>query len=153
MLTGESLTVKGTQLAYLVPDSLLQKESNSYHNPMSYDKYMEAAGITETDDAATVKEKIKIFAKEAVKMNTAAKTLGNKTLSQIGVDTDEPIKTVFYSDGSSDGGGFVYFYLNFTNEKKASEFMQNYYNNNPSLKEAMNGYLSFYFSGEVQVFL
>ena len=81
-------------------------------------------------------------------MNTAAKTLGNKTLSQIGVDTDEPIKTVFYSDGSSDGGGFVYFYLNFTNEKKASEFMQNYYNNNPSLKEAMNGYLSFYFSGE-----
>ena len=148
VLTGESLTVKGTQLAYLVPDSLLQKGSDSYHNPMSYDKYMEAAGITETDDAATVKEKIKIFAKEAVKMNTVAKTLGNKTLSQIGVDTDEPIKTVFYSDGSSDGGGFVYFYLNFTNEKKASEFMQNYYNNNPSLKEAMNGYLSFYFSGE-----
>ena len=148
VLTGESLTVKGTQLAYLVPDSLLQKGSDSYHNPMTYDKYMEAAGIESTDDAATVKEKIKAFAKEAVKMNTAAKSLGNKTLSEIGVDTDEPIKTVFYSDGSSDDGGFVYFYLNFTDEKKAAEFMQNYYNNNPSLKEAMNGYLSFYFAGE-----
>ena len=148
VLTGESLTVKGTQLAYLVPDSLLEKDGDSYHNPMTYDSYMEAAGITKTDDAATVKQKIKTFAKEAVKMNTAAKSLGNKSLSEIGVDTEEPIKTIFYSDGGAGDGGFVYFYLNFTNETRASEFMQNYYNNNPSLKKAMDGYLSFYFAGE-----
>lgn len=144
VLTGESITVKGTQLAYLVPDSLF---IGDYHNPMSQIEYDSAAGIDrEKDDSETVKGKIKTFAKTKIDTTKTAKTLGNKTLSEIGVDTSEsgePVQTVFYNDGS---GTYVYFYLNFTNEKKASEFLQNYYNNT-SLKKAMNTYLSFYFKG------
>ena len=36
VMTGESLTVKGTQIAYLVPDSLLETGTGDYHNPMDY---------------------------------------------------------------------------------------------------------------------
>lgn len=140
VLTGESITVKGTQLAYLVPDTLFD---SGYHNPMSYDEYMTAAGINATDNAKTVKGKIKTFAEKKVSTTTVVKALGNKSLSDLGAD----VQTIFYSDGGASDGGYVYFYLNFSNGKKASEFMQNYYNNNPSLKEAMNGYLSFYFAG------
>lgn len=148
VLTGESVTVKGTQLAYLVPDALLGTGTTEYHNPMDYTTYVTAAGIdTKKDSASEVQDKIKKFAKKIARTDTAAKTLGNKTLNEIGVNEGEPIQTVFYSDGNSDGG-YVYFYLNFTDEKKASDFMQIYYNNNPSLKKAMDGYLSFYFKGK-----
>lgn len=147
VVTGESLTVKGTQIAYLVPDALLGTETTNYHNPMDYDTYIKAAGIQSTDTEKEVQNKIKEFAKKIAKTDTAAKTLGNRTLNQIGVDAGEPIQTVFYSDGGS-AGGYVYFYLNFTDEKKAADFMQTYYNNNPSLKKAMDGYLSFYFKGQ-----
>lgn len=147
VMTGESLTVKGTQLAYLVPDSLLETGTGDYHNPMDYNTYANGAGIKKTDTAKEVQEKIKAFAKKIVKTDKTAKSLGNQTLKQIGVDEDEPVQTVFYSDGGG-AGGYVYFYLNFTDEKKASDFMQTYYNNNPSLKKAMNGYLSFYFKGQ-----
>lgn len=146
VVTGESLTVKGTQIAYLVPDVLLGETAN-YHNPMDYDTYIKVAEIQTTDSTKDTQDKIKAFAKKIVKMDTAAKALGNQTLNQIGVDKDEPVQTVFYSDGGS-AGGYVYFYLNFTDEKKASDFMQTYYNNNPSLKKAMDGYLSFYFKGQ-----
>lgn len=147
VVTGESLTVKGTQIAYLVPDALLGTGTTDYHNPMDYDTYVKAAGIQTTDSAKEVQTKIKDFAKKITKTDTAAKTLGNRTLNQIGVDADEPIQTVFYNDGGS-AGGYVYFYLHFTDEKKAADFMQTYYNSNPSLKKAMDGYLSFYFKGQ-----
>ena len=55
VLTGESVTVKGTQLAYIVPDSLLGTEKKDYHNPMDYNTYVEVAGIdTINDSVATV---------------------------------------------------------------------------------------------------
>lgn len=144
VLTGESVTVKGTQLAYLVPDSLF---IGDYHNPMTYSDYAaeNAADLESTDSAATVKQKIKEFANTKISTTKTVKTLGNKSLSEIGVDKDEPVQTVFYNDGS---GGYVYFYLNFTDEKKASDFLQDYYNNHTSLKKAMDTYLSFYFTGD-----
>ncbi len=135
VLTGESLTVKGTQLAYLVPDSLLGEDGQKYYNPMTYTQY-EALAKEDKNFSMPVKK------------NTAVKELGGKSLSEIGVDADKPIQTVFYADASADGGGFVYFYLNFTDEKKASDFMNSYYNNNPKLKKAMDDYLAFYFGNE-----
>lgn len=148
VLTGESVTVKGTQLAYLVPDSLLGTQTKEYHNPMDYETYVKAAGIyTTTDSADVVQNKIKEFAKKIARTDKAVKELGSRTLKKIGVDKEEPIQTVFYNDGNS-AGGYVYFYLNFTDEKKAADFMQVYYKNNPSLKKRMDGYLSFYFKGQ-----
>ena len=142
VLTGESITVKGTQLAYLVPDSLF---IGDYHNPMSQIEYDSAAGIDREKDTPTrIKEKMADFANAKIDKKKTAKTLGNKALSDIGVNEKEPVQTVFYNDGS---GTYVYFYLNFTNEKKASEFLQNYYSNT-SLKKAMDTYLSFYFNGD-----
>lgn len=143
VLTGESVTVKGTQLAYLVPDALM----GDYHNPMSYQDYMDAAGLQETDTEKQTQDKIKQFTKK-IQVNKPVKALGNKSLSEIGVDDKEPIQTVFYNDGGTIDGGYVYFYLHFSDEKKASEFMQTYYNKNPSLKKAMDSYLSFYFKGK-----
>ena len=63
-----------------------------------------------------------------------------KSLSEIGVDKSKPIQTVFYNDNA--GGGYVYFYLNFTDNEKASDFMQTYAANSTN---KLNQDLSFYF--------
>ena len=65
---------------------------------------------------------------------------GGKSLSEIGVDKSKPIQTVFYNDNA--GGGYVYFYLNFTDNEKASDFMQTYAANSTN---KLNQDLSFYF--------
>ena len=42
-MTGESLTVKGTQLAYLFPVELFDLESGALGgNPVSYDEYSQS---------------------------------------------------------------------------------------------------------------
>ena len=71
---------------------------------MDYNTYANGAGIKKTDTAKEVQEKIKAFAKKIVKTDKTAKSLGNQTLKQIGVDEDEPVQTVFYSDGGCAGG-------------------------------------------------
>lgn len=68
---------------------------------------------------------------------------GNQTLKQIGVDESKPVQEVFYNDNVA-GGGFVYFYLNFTDSTKAATFMQTYYAVE-NIKTNMDEYLSFYF--------
>lgn len=137
VLTGESITVKGTQLAYLVPDSLLGDEDDICKNPMTITEYEELAKKNGKDS-----QNFQI----SVKKETSSKELGGKSLKDIGVDQDKPIQKVFYQDATSpDGKGFVYFYLNFTQESKASDFMENYYNKNSKLKKTMDQYLSFYF--------
>ena len=94
VLTGESVTVKGTQLAYLVPDSLLGTAQKDYHNPMDYNTYVKAAEIdTIEDNAATVQTKIKKFAKNIARTDKVVKELGNRTLKETGVDAEEPIQT------------------------------------------------------------
>ena len=83
---------------------------------MDYNTYVKAAEIdTINDSAATVQTKIKKFAKNIARTDKVVKELGNRTLKETGVDAEEPIQTVFYNDGSS-AGGYVYFYLNFTDE-------------------------------------
>lgn len=69
--------------------------------------------------------------------------MGNQTLKQIGVDESKPVQEVFYNDNVA-GGGFVYFYLNFTDSTKAATFMQTYYAVE-NIKTNMDEYLSFYF--------
>lgn len=56
------------------------------------------------------------------------------------------MQAVFYNDNSETG--YVYFYLNFTDAQKSADFMQMYYQNNPTVKANMDKYLSFYFGGE-----
>ena len=121
--TGESLTVKGTQLAYLVPKEVLGASGN----PLTYDAYL--ALLNGAKDIS-------------VNWDAAVEAWGGRTLRDIGVDSEKPVQTVFYNDG------FVYFYLNFTDAQKSADFMQMYYQNNPTVKADMDKYLSFYFGGE-----
>ena len=121
--TGESLTVKGTQLAYLVPKEVLGASGN----PLTYDAYL--ALLNRAEDIS-------------VNWDAAVEAWGGRTLRDIGVDSEKPVQTVFYNDG------FVYFYLNFTDAQKSADFMQMYYQNNPTVKANMDKYLSFYFGGE-----
>lgn len=123
VVTGESLTVKGTQLAYLAPAEILGASGN----PLTYDAYL--ALLNRAEDIS-------------VNWDAAVEAWGGRTLRDIGVDSEKPVQTVFYNDG------FVYFYLNFTDAQKSADFMQMYYQNNPTVKANMDKYLSFYFGGE-----
>jgi type II secretory pathway pseudopilin PulG len=127
VVTGESLTVKGTQLAYFAPAEILGASGN----PMTYDDY-----LTHLNGADEI----------SVNWDTAVEAWGGRTLREIGVDSTEPVQAVFYNDNSATG--YVYFYLNFTDAQKSADFMQMYYQNNPTIKTNMDKYLSFYFGGE-----
>lgn len=120
IMTGESLTVKGTQLAYLVPEELLSANGKPVSNPMSFVDYPSDGVVTDWDKPV--------------------EEWGGKTLREIGVDS---VQEVFYNDNSSDG--YLYFYLNFTDDTRAAAFMQMYYTNNPQVKKKMDKYLGFYF--------
>ncbi len=141
LMTGESLTVKGTQIAYLAPTEILgssnmsEKDRSAMNNPMTFDvfsSYYADKGLKDTDADQV-----------AVQWDTPVELWNNKTLREIGVDEDEPVKTVFYNNGEN---GFVYLYLNFTDSQKASDFMQYFYQG--SIKEKMDQYLSFYFGSD-----
>lgn len=127
VVTGESLTVKGTQLAYLVPKEVLGASGN----PLTDDAYL--ALLNGAKDIS-------------VNWDAAVEAWGGRTLRDIGVDSEKPVQTVFYNDNSETG--YVYFYLNFTDAQKSADFMQMYYQNNPTVKANMDKYLSFYFGGE-----
>ena len=133
VMTGESLTVKGTQLAYLFPVELFDLGSGALGgNPVSYDEYSQSGLMGQTE--------------LPVKWDEPVESWGGKTLRQIGVDQNQPVQEVFYNDNS--GGGSVYFYLNFSDPSSAAAFMDSYYSNNPRIKSNMDQYLSFYFAGE-----
>lgn len=128
VMLGESLSVKGSQLAYLVPAALLKTGSKvSASNPMNYDDYIVSDLMKKDDD-------------QQVDWDETVSAWGGKSLSEIGVDKSKPIQTVFYNDNA--GGGYVYFYLNFTDNEKASDFMQTYAANSTN---KLNQDLSFYF--------
>lgn len=119
IMTGESVTVKGTQLAYLAPAEILGDEftdSSNFTNPMPYAEYEDKLG----EDTIPVK------------WDVAVEAWNNKTLRDIGVDEKEPVKKVIYPDNASET--VVYFYLNFTDETKAAKFMREYYQENPEIK-------------------
>lgn len=140
VMTGESLTVKGTQLAYLAPteilgnDNMSDADRSAMTNPMTFDEYN--TYLSEKNLGGTGTDSSKV----AVQWNKPVESWNNKTLREIGVDTDEPVKTVFYNNSE---GGFVYFYLNFSNDQNAAAFMQNFYLG--TNKEKMDDYLAFYF--------
>ena len=128
VMLGESLSVKGSQLAYLVPAALLKTGSKvSASNPMNYDDYRASDLMKKADD-------------QQVDWDETVSAWGGKSLSEISVDKSKPIQTVFYNDNA--GGGYVYFYLNFTDNEKASDFMQTYAANSTN---KLNQDLSFYF--------
>ena len=136
IMMGESITVKGTQLAYLLPPELidaskLKNPEMEIKNPMSVSDY-ENSGLKQMDSIP-------------LKMDAKVSELGNKSLNEIGIDSEKPVQKVFYSNNADEG--YVYFYLNFKDSKASSDFMYDYYMNNSTVKTNLDKYLSFYFSG------
>ena len=136
IMMGESITVKGTQLAYLLPPELidaskLKNPEMEIKNPMSDSDY-ENSGLKQMDSIP-------------LKMDAKVSELGNKSLNEIGIDSEKPVQKVFYSNNADEG--YVYFYLNFKDSKASSDFMYDYYMNNSTVKTNLDKYLSFYFSG------
>lgn len=141
VMMGESVSVKGTQLAYLLPAELIsggiKPLVQKLHNPMTYDEYMlciSNGNIDEWTNDVTVNWDLPVEA------------WGGLTLAQIGVDRNRPVRMIFYNSNAGNGG--VYLYLNFTSDEAATAFMETYYRNNPVVKTNMDKYLSFYFGGE-----
>lgn len=144
IMMGESITVKGTQLAYLLPPELIDtsklkntsdsEEEIDIKNPMSYLDY-EKCGLMSMSSVP-------------VKMDEKVEALGNQSLNDIGVDSQKPVQEVFYNNNVDEG--YVYFYLNFSDisegNRAASDFMYNYYMNNSTVKTNIDKYLSFYFN-------
>ena len=131
VMMGESITVKGTQLAYLLPSELIDasKLKNSemeIKNPMSYSDY-ESSGLKQMNSVP-------------LKMDVKVSELGNKSLNEIGIDSANPVQKVFYSNNADEG--YVYFYLNFKDSKASSDFMYDYYMNNSTVKTNLDKYLS-----------
>ena len=136
IMMGESITVKGTQLAYLLPPELidaskLKNPEMEIKNPMSVSDY-ENSGLIQMNSIP-------------LKMDEEVPELGNKSLNEIGIDSKKPVQKVFYNNNADER--YVYFYLNFKDSKASSDFMYDYYMNNPTVKTNLDKYLSFYLSG------
>lgn len=106
ILTGESLSIKSNQLAYLVPDSCIPESVD--HNPMAIPEL-----------TATVESDVK------------ANLLSNAALK----DYLNPAKPYIanYIHGAS--GDYVYLFLNFASEAKANEYFKDYYTGVVEIKD------------------
>ena len=134
VMTGDSISVKGAQLAYLLPYSLLNlDDGTAKSNPMTMTAYNDSG----------LKDK---SASEIVEWDTPVAAWGGKTLREIGVDSNNPVQTVFYNGQ----GGTVYFYLNFSDDAKASAFMSDYYSQQ---QDKMDQYFSFCFGPDAGITL
>lgn len=128
LLTGESLNIKGTQLAYLMPASVIGDGTGK--NPMTFSEYQNTLknGVLPVDLTQPIAE------------------WDGKTLSDFGLDETHPYSIVTYPIGN--GEGFVYVYLNFKTGNDASKFFDWYYNENEDRKKQIDQYLNFYLSND-----
>lgn len=148
VLTGESITVKGSQLAYLAPTEILGNEtedSSDLTNPLECtDENKEKWSIL-SDDSISVKRNVSVEA-------WGGKTLNDLEAQGIKLNKDQPVQRVIYRDPG--GNPYAYFYLNFaadddsSDSTNASKYMQFYYENNGDMKTKMDNYFAFYFNND-----
>lgn len=108
--TGESLSVKGSQTAYMLPSNYLAVG----HNPVSWSEYKEYYNngtpmyhLTDAD----------------VMFNIQTIPENERKLSDY-VDISDPVNLVFYKFGTE--ANVVYYYLKFKTDKLATTFFKNY---------------------------
>lgn len=127
IVMGESVTIKGTQIAYLIPSSVIENGQGS--NPMTYEQYEEAI------------QKGSV----SIQLEQPIKEWNGKTLKQLGVDENNPYKTIFYPMGN--GNQVVYLYLNFKTERDENKFFQWYYEDK-TRQEQIKPYMDFYLNDD-----
>lgn len=109
--TGESLAVKGSQGAYLLPENFIAVG----HNPITWEEYK---NYYNTPD----KELIEISEDSVIFSDPSIPEEESKLFYY--VDALNPVKKEFYKFGSDSNA--VYFYLNFKSEELATVYLKNY---------------------------
>ena len=139
---GESIAVKGNQIAYLVPAECigtLDGKTLVGQNPLN--------GAM----AATVEDYKNLYgaAFKEVDFDKPVYKLDNKTLSEFGVTDMNHIRKIYtqYNSADSENKTLVYYYLVMDKDKAAEYFIQ-YYNFNAS-KEAIDSYFKKYATGGI----
>ena len=137
---GESIAVKGNQIAYLMPGEWIgtdsNKESKFGHNPLSYDEYNKL--LNEKDSSG----------KNYVLVDTKARAYKTgKTFEDYGVtksDLDANYTKIFVqpiTGISSDG--LVYFYVNLPQDK-AARYFNDFYAADKNRAEELKKHTDFY---------
>lgn len=125
LVMGQSVAVKGDQVAYLVPAECIGVDSDGTRvigglsNPMDKDgDYARLKELIEQDEDGSVK---------LIDVNVKCNALGGKSLSEYGVTED--MYQVFYKRVNSKIT-MVYFYIVFNNTNNAAQFTANVQNAN-----------------------
>lgn len=142
VLMGESIAVKGDQIAYLVPAEcigILEDKTVIGQNPMNAKLVTEMSTYSATYGGNFVE----------VDFNKPVYKLGGKTLSDFGVSDMSHIRKVFaqYNSADPDNKTLLYYYLVMDKDEAARYFVQ-YYDFNTS-KESLDNYFNKYASGGI----
>ncbi len=133
---ASSISVKGDQIAYLLPAECIGTNSShvSYYtkNPMTYKEYQTLLNLVDSGDYTLIDEDATITKTG----NTLSDYLGSLSIS-------DAYKLVFVPDTSADGGGYVYFYLNLESAQMITYF-EDYYGADSS---KLTKYTAFYTDG------
>lgn len=136
---GESIAIKGGQIAYLVPDEcvgVLYGQSVYQKNPMTGDEYATLLEYRANPEYAP-------YFKE-VDVNKQLEIYGGKSLASYGIDEVNGIEKVFIP---ANGETQVYYYLKFPSTEDAEYFFKDYYKLH---KEKIDRYTGLYASGGIR---
>jgi type II secretory pathway pseudopilin PulG len=145
VMMGESIAVKGNQIAYLVPAECIGTDGDTLlvgQNPVSSEQ---ASDMIEYQNESSEKY-LENF--QEVDFNKAVYKLGNKTLSDFGVTSMKNIRKVYTTYGTGDGAKTLGYYYLVLDKDKAAEYFSEYYNFNSS-KTAIDNYFDKYASGGI----
>jgi hypothetical protein len=138
---GESIAVKGDQIAYLVPAECIATEDGTSmlsQNPISVGDYVKFLKLMENQDEEDEQYRL-VDASVTIKKTKKKLShyLGNKTISEAYTMIVVPSKTGDSNDG------LVYFYLNLDADM-ATQYFQDYYGTNST---KLTNYTKFYTEG------
>lgn len=130
--TGESISVKSNQLAYLIAPECIgvvkdTGKSKYGRNPITASQYTEITNTAVYDEVA-----------DGIIVSKLGKPLSSY-LAYTGA-TPKAEKVFVQTNGET----LVYYYMTFESEPKANQYFVDYYNNN---KKFINNYLDFYTNG------
>lgn len=145
VMMGESVAVKGDQIAYLVPAECIGTNGDQLligQNPATGEQASDMIEYQNEDSDKYVEKFQEVdFSKPVYK-------LGNKSLQEFGVTSMKNIRKVNTTYSSGDGTQTLVYYYLVMDKDDAAAYFQQYYNVN-SNKEAIDRYFNQYASGGI----
>ena len=137
---GESIAVKGNQIAYLMPGEWIGTDSNSVsrfkHNPLTYEEYQSLLN----DNDATGNHYTLVNTK--VKSNKTGKSLEDYGIDE--TKLNEGYSKIFVQPITGiSADGLVYFYVNLPQDM-AGKYFKDYYNADKNMAKELNKHTKFY---------